>query len=297
MSTPTRVAVLAAALFAIAMTMATVHFALRHRGSSAEEAADISNDLPPRVEAPAVVWRAPPRPTTSPTALYEPHDADSQNGRGDHRAPTVVGAVAPDPNVIAIDRAASGVAAVAVTADSGLDVPGNTDLTRAEWRILGERGELRFRLPAQTEQESLVDDTRARALGLRTETIAPCNEVLRQGSAQLVRDVQGYYREASGGDPAGSFASLLDEISSRTPSDIVARVNGELARERGGVSPWQATTPEMTPYERMLRELIAYEAMIEHQLSAIVGPESAHALVWGDNAVGASSYAYRGAQP
>jgi hypothetical protein len=300
MSTTTRVLLLGAALLAIATIGVTVRIANRNRERTATSVDDSASDPRDRPDA-AQFWHPPPRPS-QPRVADEPNDTNPRARAED--ASTVAIArevasgssppIAPSANTTELLPAPS-----ANTTDAGahpgLDLAGNTDLTPEEWRTLGERGELRFRLPARSDTSALVDDTRARALGLRSESIEPANDVLRRGDAQLLLDVRGYYREAAGRDPTPMpFDSMLDDIASRTPSDVVARVNGELARERGGVSPWQATTSEMTPYERMLRELIAYEVMIERQLAEIVGPANAHALVWGDNALGASAYTYRG---
>lgn len=50
----------------------------------------------------------------------------------------------------------------------------------------------------------------------------------------------------------------------------------------------------MLPYERMMRRLVAFESELERAIAAEVGPDLAHALLFGEPSVSAHAYGTRG---
>jgi hypothetical protein len=187
---------------------------------------------------------------------------------------------------------------VGVVADvrySGLDDPGETDLTPEEWRTLASRGELRYRIPGARAGNDSVGEERARRLGIPEADRAEVNRVFVRAQERLMNTLRGLYREAASADPAGlSMEALCNEIRDKAPEDVLGRVNYQLSQERGGVLQWQPPRADMPPYERMMRTLIAYEREIESELAPVVGDRIAHGILHGENQVSAHSYGLTG---
>lgn len=174
----------------------------------------------------------------------------------------------------------------------GLDDNGDTDLTPDEWRTLALRGELRFSIPGVGGRDPLGRIAHeAHEMGLRDHEVTAVQEVFRRAEARLTTELRGLYREAAGTD-AGSLSldALQSEIRDKTPVETVGQVDRQLAYERGGLAPAQRATPDMTPYERMMRAVVGYEGELSRELTALLGERDAHDLLHGEHAVGRHSY-------
>lgn len=180
----------------------------------------------------------------------------------------------------------------ASTTRRGLESDGDTDLTPDEWRTLAQRGELRFSIPGSGGRDP---DGRvahqAQEIGLREHEVTAVRDVFRRAQERLAGELRALYREAAGTDPGTmSLDALQFEIRDKTPGETVARVDWQLAQERGGLAARGAPSPDATPYERMMRALVGYEGRLDEELTALVGATDAHDLLHGPNNVGRHSY-------
>lgn len=229
-------------------------------------------------------------PTSSVTAVPEGDRAASTAARAE--AESLRREVERLRGVLSANRISPETGAPTGERRRGLDNDGDTDLSPDEWRALALRGELRFALPGvggRDPQGRVAQE--ARALGLREHEVEGVQEVFRRSEARLTGELRGLYREAAGGEP-GSLAldALQTEIRDKTPLETVAQVDRRLAYERGGLLPATAPSPEMSPYERMMRALVGYEPGLDRELGALVGERDARELLHGEHAVGRHSY-------
>lgn len=174
----------------------------------------------------------------------------------------------------------------------GIDSDGETDLTPDEWRQLAQRGELRFALPGTggRDPDARINH-QAHEMGLRDHEVLGVREVFRRELERLQGDLRGLYREAAGSDPGNlSLDALQSEIRDKTPGDTVALVDWRLAQERGGLAEAPAARADASPYERMMRAVVGYEARVAEALTALVGATASHDLLHGPGAVGGHSY-------
>lgn len=153
----------------------------------------------------------------------------------------------------------------------GIEDSGNTDLTPEEWGLLADRGELRFRLPAEVGERARrsgrLSDEEARALG----------EVMHTEQRALEERIGEVYRAAMGREPEGrSLMVMMTEIEDLTTSEETERVHWMLAQERAGR---RAPGAPQSEYERMMRELVAFEGSVEQQAAAQLGSERAHTVI------------------
>lgn len=176
----------------------------------------------------------------------------------------------------------------------GIDDDGNTDLTQDEWRILAERGELRFRLPGGHEDHNISDEV-SDEHGLAPEDRERLDAIIREAHEALERDMRSLYTEASGLDSAGmAMRAMMIEIEDKTARDIASRIRWTLSQERAGLAVSPPIAAQMLPYERMMRRLVAFESELERAIAAEVGPDLAHALLFGEPSVSAHAYGTRG---
>ena len=160
----------------------------------------------------------------------------------------------------------------------GLENPGNTDLTPEEWGLLADQGELRFRLPAE------VGDRARRSAQLGDEEARALGEVMRTEQHALEARIADVYRAAMGREPEGrSLMVMMTEIEDLTTSEETERVHWMLAQERAGR---RAPSAPQSEYERMMRELVAFEGSVEQRAAAQLGPERAHTAVHQSSAHG-----------
>lgn len=178
------------------------------------------------------------------------------------------------------------------TVRRGLESDGDTDLTPEEWRTLAQRGELRFSLPGSGGRDP---DGRiahqAQEIGLREHEVTAVRDVFRRAQERLTGELRALYREAAGTDPGTmSLDAMQFEIRDKTPGDAVARIDWQLAQERGGLAARGPAGPDALPYERMMRALVGYEGRLDAELTALVGASDARDLLHGPNNVGRHSY-------
>lgn len=174
----------------------------------------------------------------------------------------------------------------------GIDSDGETDLTPDEWRQLAQRGELRFAIPGTggRDPDARINH-QAHEMGLRDHEVLGVREVFRRELERLLGELRGLYREAAGTDPGNlSLDALQSEIRDKTPGDTVALVDWRLAQERGGLAEAPAARADASPYERMMRAVVGYEARVAEALTALVGATASHDLLHGPGAVGGHSY-------
>jgi|GEM_PF-1581102 len=174
----------------------------------------------------------------------------------------------------------------------GIDSDGETDLTPDEWRQLAQRGELRFALPGTggRDPDARINH-QAHEMGLRDHEVLGVREVFRRELERLQGELRGLYREAAGVDPGNlSLDALQSEIRDKTPGDTVALVDWRIAQERGGLAEAPAARADASPYERMMRAVVGYEARVAEALTALVGATASHDLLHGPGAVGGHSY-------
>ncbi|MFO0624944.1 MAG: FecR domain-containing protein [Polyangiales bacterium] len=172
----------------------------------------------------------------------------------------------------------------------GLDDPGDTNLTADEWRVLAQRGETRFRLPASNRREGL-DESHARALNVPDDVRAEVNEAFRAAQRELQQTLGALYHEASGAAPgAMSVEALMNEIRDKTPDAVVNDTIWRLAQERGGLLAPPGPDAETSPYERSMRALVGFEQALERRLAPVVGERLAHDMLFGEHAVPGHSF-------
>lgn len=175
----------------------------------------------------------------------------------------------------------------------GLESSGNTDLSPEEWRILAERGELRFRLPGR-EQDSIRDDM-IEEHGFDSATEEALERRIAQAHERLSSDLRELYREATGLDPAGvSLQAMMSEIDDKSPPEVNSHIRWLLAQERAGLATAPPITREMLPYERMIRRLVGFESELESQLAEEIGPEAAHSLLFDEPRLSAHAFGMTG---
>jgi hypothetical protein len=171
----------------------------------------------------------------------------------------------------------------------GLNDDGDTDLTEDEWRALAERGELRYRIPGNAQ--GAIRPPVVQAHRLTGDEVTRLSTIVRDAHERLHREMSLLFREAVGSDPQGmSMSAMMMEIGDKTEEQAASRIRWVLSQERAGLMAPPTVTPDMLPYERMIRLLVAFEGELEAALAAVVGPETAHSIVHGDNAMPAHAY-------
>jgi hypothetical protein len=155
------------------------------------------------------------------------------------------------------------------------------DLTPAQLRRLAERCALRYDVPPVGDRPALLDEEHARALGIEPAEARVYDRVLAEENERFLSAMRTLYLEATG-DTEGvrvlGVWSLRQEIAAKAIPEDRSEAHRRLSLERAGLLRPPEDPTERSPYERLLRLMIAAGDEFEQGLSAELGPARAHEL-------------------
>ncbi len=162
------------------------------------------------------------------------------------------------------------------------------DLTQDDWKQLAANGEVRARIPcALSEEHALATPKNLAAVGLPEGDLQPINAALTQSSQKMWGVLRPFCVKALDGNAAiadmlgqGTCQQLVFETANK--HEDTAEELRQVAEIRAGERPMPKDIASLGVVGQITYAMSGESKALEQQLAQSIGPDDAHAFVYGE---------------